>query len=62
MSDNLPKFRLVSAPLEVPDHLGIALLAMLANEDKVSLEDTFVGPLKNVSTSIDNLRTCGSNY
>ena len=57
ISDRLPKFRLVSAPTGGSKTTSsIALLAMLANEDKGSLEPTFVKPLKNVSMSIDNSR------
>ena len=56
MSDKLPKFRLVSAPTGGSKTTSsIALLAMLANEDK-GFELTYVKPLKNVSISIDNLR------
>ena len=56
MSDKLPKFRLVSAPTGGSKTTSsIALLAMLANEDK-GLEPTYAKPLKNVSMSIDNSR------
>ena len=58
MSDKLPKFRLVSAPTGGSKTTSsIALLAMLANEDKgFTGAYIFVKPWKNVNMSIDDLR------
>jgi len=57
MSDKLPKFRLVSAPTGGSKTTSsMALLAMLANEDKGFSGGYICEPLKNVSTSIDNSR------